>query len=112
MTTEQFVYWLQGFLELSGATTLNEQQIQVIKEHIALVLTKVTPSGVTPVPAITVPNTLSLPWLITCTAENKNIDLSSSPVTVSSDMVQDLKAFTGIDLNNAPVVDVPTCLSC
>ena len=26
-----FVFWLQGFLELIGATTLNEQQVQVVK---------------------------------------------------------------------------------
>ena len=44
MTTEQFTYWLQGFFELSGATTLNEEQVKVIKEHIALVLKKTTPS--------------------------------------------------------------------
>ena len=37
-----FVFWLQGFLELSGATTLNEQQVQVVKEHLALVLNKKT----------------------------------------------------------------------
>ena len=42
-----FIYWLQGFFELSGATTLNEEQVKVIKEHIALVLHKVTPSKLT-----------------------------------------------------------------
>ena len=41
-----FIYWLQGFFELSGATSLNEEQVKVIKEHIALVLHKVTPSSV------------------------------------------------------------------
>ena len=45
MTTEQFTYWLQGFFELSGTTTLNEEQVKVIKEHIALVLKKTTPSS-------------------------------------------------------------------
>ena len=44
MTAEQFTYWLQGFFELSGTTTLNEQQVKILKEHIALVLNKVTPS--------------------------------------------------------------------
>ena len=42
MTTEQFTYWLQGYFELSGASTLNEQQVKIIKEHIALVLKKQT----------------------------------------------------------------------
>ena len=46
MTSEQLVYWLNGFFEISGATTLNEQQVQVIKEHLALVLHKVTPSTI------------------------------------------------------------------
>jgi hypothetical protein len=44
MNERDFIYWLQGFLELSGATTLNEQQVKIIKDHIALVMTKVTPS--------------------------------------------------------------------
>ena len=43
MTTEQFVYWLQGYFELSGAKTLNEEQVKIVKDHIALVLNKVTP---------------------------------------------------------------------
>ena len=46
MTTEQFTYWLQGFFELSGTTTLNEEQVKVIKEHIALTLEKKTTSSV------------------------------------------------------------------
>jgi hypothetical protein len=52
MEERDFVYWLNGFFELSGATTLNEEQVKVIKEHIALVLHKVTPSKVDP----------SVPW--------------------------------------------------
>jgi len=40
------IYWFQGFFQLSGATTLNEEQVKVIKENIALVLHKVTPSTV------------------------------------------------------------------
>lgn len=42
MTTEQFTYWLQGYFELSGATTLSEEQVKVIKEHLSLALKKVT----------------------------------------------------------------------
>jgi len=40
-----FIFWLQGFFELSGATTLDEKQVKIIKEHIALTLTKVTPTS-------------------------------------------------------------------
>lgn len=43
MNAENFVYWLQGALEL-GATELNSTQVQVIKDHIALVLHKETPT--------------------------------------------------------------------
>lgn len=42
MTPENFVYWLQGFFEISNPKELNEQQIEVIKNHLGLVLTNVT----------------------------------------------------------------------
>lgn len=43
MTPENFVYWLQGFLEIGKPTVMNEEQVQEIKNHLALVLNKVTP---------------------------------------------------------------------
>ena len=70
MTAEQFTYWLQGFFELSGATTLNEQQVKVVKDHIALVLKKETPvsNTITYIPNIRV-EPLSPPkdWVVTST---------------------------------------------
>lgn len=45
MKENEFVFWLRGFFELSGATTLDKQQVKIIKEHIDLVLTKVTPTS-------------------------------------------------------------------
>ena len=36
MNERDFVFWLNGFLELSGATTLNEQQVQVLGEMLVL----------------------------------------------------------------------------
>ena len=42
MTPENFVYWLQGYLELTANPCLNIQQVAIIQEHIALVLTKKT----------------------------------------------------------------------
>ncbi len=42
MEAINFVYWLQGYLELSQDVSLNDEQIKIIQEHIALVLTKVT----------------------------------------------------------------------
>lgn len=43
MTTEQFTYWLQGFFEISEDKKLNERQVQIIRDHLALVFDKVTP---------------------------------------------------------------------
>lgn len=43
MTPENFVYWLQGFLEIQGPDSINQQQVEIIKDHVALVLKKETP---------------------------------------------------------------------
>ena len=43
MNAEQFVYWLNGYLELSGAQEMSSEQLKCIREHIALVMRKVTP---------------------------------------------------------------------
>lgn len=43
MTAQEFVYWLQGHLELTNVDTLDARQVQIIKDHISLVLHKVTP---------------------------------------------------------------------
>jgi hypothetical protein len=42
MTPENFCYWLQGMLEISNTTSLNETQIGQIKEHLQLVFKKET----------------------------------------------------------------------
>lgn len=45
MNAENFVYWLNGYFELGGSSLqLGPTQIQVIKDHIALVLNKKTPN--------------------------------------------------------------------
>jgi hypothetical protein len=43
MTAEQFAYWLQGFMEICNPETLDEEQTQIIKDHLALVFNKQTP---------------------------------------------------------------------
>jgi hypothetical protein len=44
MTAEQFVYWLQGFLEMSGPDVeLSSAQTKMLREHLATVFVKVTP---------------------------------------------------------------------
>lgn len=42
MTSEQFAYWLQGFVELNGETPTGEQW-ESIKAHLQTVFKKVTP---------------------------------------------------------------------
>jgi len=37
MTSRDFCYWLQGLFELSETKTLSEQQVQIIKNHLAMV---------------------------------------------------------------------------
>ena len=46
MTPEQFVFWLQGFLEVSGVSEINEQQLRIVRDHLELVLSKRTPAYV------------------------------------------------------------------
>ena len=43
MSPENFIYWLQGFLEIQNPQNITETQVQIIKDHIALVLKKETP---------------------------------------------------------------------
>ena len=46
MTPENFVYWLQGFFELKeyDGGDLTPTQVDIIKDHIKLVLCKQTPT--------------------------------------------------------------------
>ena len=37
MKSEQFVFWLQGFFELSESNTLSEKQVEIVKNHLKLV---------------------------------------------------------------------------
>lgn len=56
MTPEAFCYWLQGHVELGGAPPTAEQW-EVIKDHLKLVFTKVTPDRQTPRPPFVPPKT-------------------------------------------------------
>lgn len=44
MTPENFCYWLQGLIELDNPTSLDENQINIIKDHLNLVFKKETPA--------------------------------------------------------------------
>jgi hypothetical protein len=74
MTPENFVYWLNGFFEISGSKNLTEEQVQVLKDHLKLVLTKKTPNiTITQSPFIDI---------VPCTSPN--IDFSKSPVCITT----------------------------
>lgn len=44
MSPENFVYWLNGLFELTDLKELDARQVQIIKDHLKIVLTKVTPN--------------------------------------------------------------------
>ena len=44
MEQETFIVWLKGYVDLAEPTEVNEREWQIIKDHLQLVFTKVTPS--------------------------------------------------------------------
>jgi hypothetical protein len=60
MTPEQFVYWLQGFVEIREKQEigLTEREWDIIKDHLKTVFHKATP---TYTPPFSVPNGTSNP---------------------------------------------------
>ena len=46
MTQEQFIYWLQGFMEINDPDRIGPKETQIIKDHLALVFKKETPTRV------------------------------------------------------------------
>jgi len=76
MTSEQFTYWLQGYFEIANTSELDRKQVEIIKDHLNLVFSKVTPDRntepVNPFPVwkepYTDPNTFPNPLTITCDA--------------------------------------------
>lgn len=55
MNERDFVYWLSGFLELSGSPDMDAEQLAVVREHLALVIRKKTTASV-PIKAPTTPS--------------------------------------------------------
>lgn len=47
MTHSEFVYWLNGYVEICGARP-DDQQWEIIKDHLLLVFSKVTPNRSSP----------------------------------------------------------------
>lgn len=60
MTEKDFVYWLQGFVELTETDSISDKQWLVIKDHLKLVFDKKTPDRSTVLP--TVPKLGDIDW--------------------------------------------------
>lgn len=43
MTPENFCYWLQGYFELTESKFFSQLQAKIVKDHLELVFSKVTP---------------------------------------------------------------------
>lgn len=65
LSPERFVYWLQGFLEVSGVDSIDAEQTRIIKEHLGLCFEHIatTPLQVTPLPFIDTGNHILEPDL-------------------------------------------------
>ena len=50
MTPENFVYWLQGFVEMNGRENPTPEQWNSIRDHLKTVFIKVTPPLLVPIP--------------------------------------------------------------
>lgn len=75
MTAHDFVYWLQGSIELGQLKELNEAQVKIVQDHLNLVLNKVTPQynipsmpklSVTPGTGIRPFDSPNFPGVVTC----------------------------------------------
>ena len=55
MTQDQFIYWHQGFVELTETEQPSKAQWAAIKDHLKLVFTKVTPTLGKPLPLTPAP---------------------------------------------------------
>lgn len=80
MTAEQFVYWLQGFMEMADPKELNRVQTVQIKNHLKLVFNKKTPEVSLPSIQTEEPFRIT-PYQITC---DDFPDLMTTPVCSTS----------------------------
>jgi hypothetical protein len=44
LTAENFIYWLNGYFEISSSDKLSKEQVQIIRDHLKECFNKVTPN--------------------------------------------------------------------
>jgi len=85
MTAEQFVYWLQGFMEVADPSELDGRQTQQIKNHLKLVFDKRTPE--VSLPMVQHKESFRItPYTITCDG-NEMITPVCSGTTISTNVI-------------------------
>lgn len=124
MNSENFTYWLNGFFELSSeeTRTLNEEQVQIIKDHLALVLHKVTPSpskqqhspppplaGTITVKAFDTEQTHLCPWCVVICPDNERHRIDGRRCPSCKVFCKNLPSSSSQDL---PILNLKTCLTC
>lgn len=113
MNERDFVFWLQGFLEISQAKQLDEKQTQIVRDHLALVLDKRTPNY----EQWWTPQTPSSPFVVTCGTQSfitdKAINFPSSSISWSpSPGYQHTDGNTYCCVDRHYLVNLPTNVSC
>ena len=101
MTERDFIYWLNGFFELSNPSTLDEKQVQIIKEHLAFVLNKQTPTMLQ-----------GKEWDFRTYPIGHKCGVCKKPSSNPGGVCQRCKDTTTTSNAELPIVDVPTCLTC
>jgi len=80
MTAEQFVYWLQGFMEVADPIELDKRQTQQIKNHLKLIFDKRTPEVSLPIIQREEPFRIT-PYAINC--DNNNLVCSTTTMSTN-----------------------------
>jgi hypothetical protein len=74
MNEREFAYWLRGDIELNGVRPYTKEQVQIIKDHLDLIMIKATPDRSLAPPVIINPPLDCAPypgpgkWEITCSS--------------------------------------------
>jgi hypothetical protein len=93
MSPENFCYWLQGYFELTRESPgFDMSQVEEIKNHLKLVLTKVTPSYSIPYVGTSIPPTQ--PFTVTCSTDTTQTSGYCAPSTSLAQLGQ------SFDINN------------